>query len=74
MIRVKDTGIRMTAEQLTRLFEPISQADTSTAEKYGNPGLGLTISREFCRMMGGDIEAESMAGAGPTFVVRLPKS
>ena len=69
---VRDTGIGMTPEQLSVLFEPFTQAEASTATKYGGTGLGLTISRRFCRMMGGDIVAASEAGAGSTFTVRLP--
>jgi PAS domain S-box-containing protein len=72
-ITVKDSGIGITPEQIGRLFAPFSQADPSTAGKYGGTGLGLTISREFCRLMGGDIEVQSEPGAGSTFVVRLPR-
>ncbi|TFG62158.1 MAG: response regulator, partial [Gemmatimonadales bacterium] len=69
---VRDTGIGMTAEQLSGLFEPFKQAEVSTATKYGGTGLGLTISRRFCHMMGGDIVAESVPGAGSSFTVHLP--
>jgi signal transduction histidine kinase len=72
-ISVKDSGIGITPEQIGRLFDPFSQADSSTAGKYGGTGLGLTISREFCRLMGGDIEVHSEPGSGSTFVVRLPR-
>ena len=72
-ISVKDSGIGITPEQIGRLFDPFSQADPSTAGKYGGTGLGLTISREFCRLMGGDIEVRSEPGTGSTFVVRLPR-
>ena len=72
MFRVRDTGIGMTAEQLGRLFETFSQAEASTAAKYGGTGLGLAISRRFCQLMGGDVEAASEVGAGSTFTVRLP--
>jgi PAS domain S-box-containing protein len=72
MFRVRDTGIGMTAEQLGRLFETFSQAEASTAAKYGGTGLGLAISRRFCQLMGGDVDVASEVGTGSTFTVRLP--
>jgi signal transduction histidine kinase len=69
---VSDTGIGMTDEQMSRLFEAFSQAEASTRSTYGGTGLGLAISRQFCRLMGGDISVESEYGRGSTFVVRLP--
>jgi signal transduction histidine kinase len=69
---IRDTGIGMTDEQLGRLFEAFSQASSETSRKYGGTGLGLALSREFCRMMGGDIAVESAAGEGSTFTVTLP--
>ncbi len=70
---VQDTGIGMTPEQLGRLFQAFSQAETSTSSKYGGTGLGLAISKMFCEMMGGDIAAASTPGMGTTFTVRLPR-
>jgi PAS domain S-box-containing protein len=72
VIRVRDTGIGMSPVQVARLFQPFSQADASTTRKYGGTGLGLTITRRFCQMMGGDVEVDSEPGRGTTFTVRLP--
>jgi signal transduction histidine kinase/DNA-binding response OmpR family regulator len=69
---VHDTGIGMTPEQLGRLFQAFSQADASTTRKFGGTGLGLTISRQFCRLMGGDLTVESVMGEGSTFTATLP--
>jgi signal transduction histidine kinase len=69
---VTDTGIGMTDEQMGRLFEAFSQAETSTRSRYGGTGLGLAISRQFCRLMGGDIAVTSVYGQGSTFTIRLP--
>ena len=71
-ISVADTGIGMNEEQLGRLFQIFSQADASTTRKYGGSGLGLSISRHFARMMGGDISAASTPGKGSVFTVSLP--
>ncbi|MCI0611696.1 ATP-binding protein, partial [bacterium] len=70
--RVSDTGIGMTSEQLSRLFQAFSQADASTSRKYGGTGLGLVISLRFCQMMGGTITVESEPNSGTTFTVKLP--
>jgi signal transduction histidine kinase/CheY-like chemotaxis protein len=72
-IAVTDTGIGMTPEQMGKLFQEFSQASSRTASKYGGTGLGLTISRHFCRMMGGDITVESEPGKGSTFTIHLPR-
>jgi signal transduction histidine kinase len=63
----------MTEEQLGRLFEPFTQAETNTAHKYGGTGLGLAITRRFCQMLGGDVRAESQPGVGSIFTIQLPR-
>src|SRR5262249_20720797 len=71
-LAVADTGIGMTAEQQAKLFAEFTQADTSTAQRYGGTGLGLAITRKLARMMGGDVTAASEPGKGSVFTVRLP--
>lgn len=70
---ITDTGIGMNAEQLSHVFEPFTQADASTTRKYGGTGLGLTVNREFARLLGGEVDVESAPGVGTTFIVRLPE-
>ncbi len=72
VFRVSDTGIGMTPEQQDHVFEAFSQADASTARDFGGTGLGLTITKTFCRMMGGDVALTSEPGKGTTFIIRLP--
>jgi signal transduction histidine kinase len=69
---VSDTGIGMTAEQQAKLFEEFSQADATTAQRFGGTGLGLAITRKLARMMGGDVTVMSEPGKGSVFTVRLP--
>lgn len=72
IIKISDTGIGMTSDQLANLFQDYKQADSSIAGKYGGTGLGLTISKKMVHLMGGDIQVESIAGEGTTFTVTLP--
>ena len=67
---VADTGIGMTPEQMSKLFEDFAQADQTTARQYGGTGLGLAITRRLCRMMGGDVTVTSESGKGSKFTVR----
>ncbi|WP_216643852.1 sensor histidine kinase [Microcystis aeruginosa] len=69
---VQDTGIGLSLEQQDRLFQPFTQADASTTQKYGGTGLGLALSRQFCRLQGGDITVSSELGKGSCFTITLP--
>jgi signal transduction histidine kinase len=70
-LSVCDTGIGMTPEQQAKLFEEFSQADATTAQRFGGTGLGLAITRKLARMMGGDVTVASEPGKGSVFTVRL---
>ncbi len=69
---VRDSGIGMTPEELSKLFQAFSQARASTSQEFGGTGLGLVITRQFCQLMGGDVSVESESGKGTTFTIRLP--
>lgn len=66
-IDVRDTGIGMSAEQITRLFQAFTQAESSTTRTHGGTGLGLTISRRLLELMGGGLSVSSDPGVGSTF-------
>jgi signal transduction histidine kinase/HPt (histidine-containing phosphotransfer) domain-containing protein len=76
VFEVSDTGIGLTPEQISRLFQPFEQADNSSTRRHGGTGLGLVISRHLAREMGGDITVRSTPGQGSTFSfsVTLPES
>jgi signal transduction histidine kinase len=71
-ITVEDTGIGLNNDEVQRLFQIFSQASPAITRKYGGTGLGLALTREVCRRMGGDVTVESHPGQGSTFYVRLP--
>ena len=71
-LTVCDTGIGMTPEQQATLFEEFSQAEATTAQRFGGTGLGLAITRKLARMMGGEVTVASEPDKGSAFTVRLP--
>ncbi|OGU18301.1 MAG: hypothetical protein A2076_09190 [Geobacteraceae bacterium GWC2_53_11] len=66
-ISVRDSGIGIAADKLNTIFDPFTQADSSTTRNYGGTGLGLTISKQLTELMGGTIGVESVEGEGSTF-------
>jgi signal transduction histidine kinase len=71
---VADTGIGMSAAQLSGLFQPFVQADAQIARQFGGTGLGLALTRRLAHLMGGDVTVVSAEGRGSTFTLRLPAS
>ena len=71
MLAVEDTGIGLDDVQRVRLFQPFSQADSSTTRRYGGTGLGLSIVRRLAQLMGGDVALETRPSVGSTFTVSL---
>ena len=69
---VEDTGIGIPEDRIEHLFESFTQADQSTTRKFGGTGLGLTITYQFCQMLGGEVSATSKEGIGSTFTIRVP--
>jgi len=74
IFEVTDTGIGIGPDQLPGLFHPFAKGDPDGARASGGTGLGLTICRRFCELMGGDLAVSSQAGRGSTFTIRLPAS
>lgn len=72
VIEVRDTGIGMTDEGLKKLFQEFSQAEADTSQKFGGTGLGLALTKRFCKLMGGDIDVESRQGQGSSFIIDIP--
>ncbi|QSZ40633.1 PAS domain S-box protein [Sulfurimonas aquatica] len=72
IVEVRDTGIGMNEDALSRIFKPFEQADGSTTRKYGGSGLGLTIVQKIIELMDGRLETKSKEGEGTTFKVTLP--
>jgi len=68
---IEDSGIGMTKEQLSRVFIAYAQADSSTTRKYGGTGLGLSLSKHLAKKLGGDIDVQSQAGRGSTFILTI---
>ena len=70
--RVTDTGIGIPADKLATIFEPFRQVDGSMSRRFGGTGLGLAIATTLVKLMGGQIQVDSVAGAGTTFRITLP--
>ncbi|MCA8066459.1 ATP-binding protein [Burkholderia sp. AU38729] len=71
-IRVSDSGIGMTPDQLAHIFEPFAQPDRPIARRFGGAGIGLALSHKLVESMGGNIVVDSVPGVGSTFVITLP--
>lgn len=72
VLAVKDSGIGMSASEVKRIFDPFMQADNSIQREYGGTGLGMSITKNLCELMGGNIRVKTERGAGATFALVLP--
>ena len=72
VIAITDNGIGMSAETIAKLFQPFTQADTSTTRQFGGTGLGLALTKQFAEMLGGDVHLESEPGKGTISLLRVP--
>jgi len=72
LFKISDTGIGLSEEQISRVFDRFEQADNSATRSFGGSGLGLSIARDLTELMDGKIEVQSTPGEGSTFTVRLP--
>ncbi|MEN3972134.1 ATP-binding protein [Sphingomicrobium sp. XHP0235] len=72
LVEVRDTGVGIQEKQLESIFANFRQADATTARRFGGTGLGLPISRNLARLMGGDVHARANSGPGSTFTIELP--
>ncbi|MDP2876839.1 MAG: ATP-binding protein, partial [Holophaga sp.] len=71
-VAIRDTGIGMSAEEMTRLFRPFQQVDGSITRRFGGTGLGLALSQRLIGLMHGAIRVDSQKGKGSTFTVEIP--
>ena len=72
LVEVRDEGIGISKNKIDKIFEPFSQADSSTTRKYGGTGLGLTISYKLIQLLGGELKVESKEGEGTSFYFSIP--
>lgn len=72
VFQVSDTGIGMNEAQMSRLFESFYQADSSISRRYGGTGLGLSLTKQFCEMLGGKLAVQSTENQGTTFTMKVP--
>ena len=72
VLAVSDTGIGISNQHIAQLFRPFTQVDSSTTRHYGGTGLGLAVTDQFCKLMGGDLEVQSKLGQGSCFTLTIP--